>query len=62
MIYLPTCSHSLHRAFNDLLKTDCAEFGVDEDYIIGDTIPDEWQQRVDNVVGGIAQTEGAASL
>ena len=52
----------MHRAFNDLLKTDRTQFGVDEDYVIGDTIPDEWQQRVDNVVGGIAQAEGPASL
>ena len=52
--YLQIYLHFAPRAFNDLLKTDRAQFGVDEDYVIGDTIPDEWQQRVDNVVGGIA--------
>lgn len=49
------------RAFNDLLKTDRAQFGVGEDYVIGDTIPDEWQQRVDSVVGGIAQAGEAVA-
>ena len=51
----------MRRAFNDLLKSDRAQFGADEDYDIADTIPDDWQQRVDNVVGGIAQAEGPAS-
>ena len=40
------------RAFNDILKVDRAKFGTDEDYVIADTIPDEWQQRVDNAVAG----------
>ena len=40
------------RAFNDILKVDRAKFGTDEDYVITDTIPDEWQQRVDNAVAG----------
>ncbi len=40
------------RAFNDILKTDRARYGASEDYVINDVIADEWQQRVDNVVGG----------
>lgn len=40
------------RAFNDLLKTDRIQYGAGEDYAIGDTVPDEWQQRVDSVVAG----------
>ena len=40
------------RAFNDILKTDRARYGTSEDYVISDVIADEWQQRVDNVVGG----------
>ena len=42
------------RAFNEILKLDRAKYGADEDYVIGDTVPDDWQQRVDDVVGGIA--------
>lgn len=45
--------HLTYRAFNELLKTDRAQFGADEDYVIADTIADEWQQRVDNAVGRI---------
>ena len=40
------------RAFNDILKADRSKFGADEDYVIVDTIPDEWQQRVDDAVAG----------
>jgi len=25
----------------------------EQDYVIGDTVPDEWQQRVDDVVAGM---------
>ena len=42
----------MHRGFTDILKNDRAQYGVGEDYVIGDVIADEWQQRVDNVVGG----------
>lgn len=42
----------VYRAFNDLLKTDRALYGADEDYVIGDVIPDQWQQRVDNAIAG----------
>ena len=45
----------MHRAFNDILKADRSKFGADEDYIITDTIPDEWQQRVDNAVAGTVE-------
>lgn len=51
----------MDRAFNDLLKTDRAQFGVGEDYVIGDTIPDELQQRVDSVVGGTAHAGEAVA-
>ncbi|CAA7262374.1 unnamed protein product [Cyclocybe aegerita] len=43
----------LCRAFNEILKIDRATYGVAEEYVIGDTVPDEWQQRVDDVVAGI---------
>lgn len=46
--------HLTYRAFNELLKTDRAQFGADEDYVITDTIADEWQQRVDNAVAGLS--------
>lgn len=49
------CLHFMHRAFTDLLKTDRTQYGAGEDYVIGDMIADEWQQRIDNVVAGIAQ-------
>ncbi|KJA15036.1 hypothetical protein HYPSUDRAFT_149645, partial [Hypholoma sublateritium FD-334 SS-4] len=45
------------RGFTDILKNDRALYGVDEDYVIGDVIADEWQQRVDNVVGGSGDAE-----
>ena len=48
----------IYRAFNDILKTDRARYGTGEDYVITDVIADEWQQRVDNVVGGV-DTEDA---
>ena len=44
--------HFMYRGFTDILKNDRAQYGVGEDYVIGDVIADEWQQRVDNVVGG----------
>jgi hypothetical protein len=34
------------------LKVDRATYGAGEDYVIADTIADEWQQRVDDVVVG----------
>ena len=40
------------RAFRDILKTDKENYGVGEDYEIGDVIADDWQQTVDDVVGG----------
>ena len=45
------------RAFNEILKTDRTTFGADDDYVIGDVIPDELQQRVDAVVAGTAYEE-----
>lgn len=40
------------RAFNEILKVDRATYGACEDYVIADTVADEWQQRVDDVVAG----------
>ncbi|KDR65967.1 hypothetical protein GALMADRAFT_217270 [Galerina marginata CBS 339.88] len=40
------------RIFRDVLKTDRQTYGMDEDYEIGDVVADDWQQRVDDVVGG----------
>ncbi|KDR65174.1 hypothetical protein GALMADRAFT_44440, partial [Galerina marginata CBS 339.88] len=40
------------RIFRDALKTDRQTYGVGEDYEIGDVVADDWQQRVDDVVGG----------
>jgi hypothetical protein len=40
------------RAFNGILKADRLKFGTGEEYVIGDTVVDEWQQHVDNVVLG----------
>ena len=42
----------IYRAFTDLLKKDRGLYGADEDYVITDVVADDWQQRVDNVVGG----------
>lgn len=50
----------MHRAFNDILKADRSKFGADEDYVIADTIPDEWQQRVDNAVAGTPEDVAGA--
>ena len=44
--------HIVCRAFNEILKLDRAKYGSNDDYTIGDTIADEWQQRVDEVVAG----------
>ena len=38
--------------FNNILKNDRARFDVGEDYEIGDTVADEWQQCIDDVVVG----------
>ena len=43
----------LYRGFTEILKKDRTQYGAGEDYVIGDVIADEWQQRVDNVVGGL---------
>ncbi|KAF8957492.1 hypothetical protein BDZ97DRAFT_1762884 [Flammula alnicola] len=40
------------KAFNAILKADRQLYGADEDYEIKDTLPDEFQQRVDDVVSG----------
>jgi len=40
------------KAFNEILKIDRATYGAAEDYVIADTVPDAWQQRVDDVVAG----------
>lgn len=55
-----SCAHGLKfqnicRAFRDILKTDRETYGVGEDYEIVDLVADEWQEQVDNVVGGILQ-------
>ncbi|KJA14234.1 hypothetical protein HYPSUDRAFT_208899 [Hypholoma sublateritium FD-334 SS-4] len=47
------------RGFTDILKNDRALYGAGEDYVIGDVIADEWQQRVDNVIGGAEDVAGA---
>ncbi|KJA14957.1 hypothetical protein HYPSUDRAFT_149710, partial [Hypholoma sublateritium FD-334 SS-4] len=44
------------KAFNEVLRLDRAKYGADDEYIIGDTITDEWQQRVDEVVAGTSDT------
>jgi hypothetical protein len=49
------CLH-LCRAFTEILKADRAKFGVGDEHIIGDTVADEWQRRVDDVVAGTADT------
>jgi len=45
------------RAFNEILETDRTTFGADDDYDIGDVVPDELQQRVDAAVAGTAYEE-----
>jgi hypothetical protein len=45
-----------HRAFNEILKTDRQTYGSDQEYEIGDTVADEWQQRVDDVILGPTAT------
>jgi hypothetical protein len=48
------------RAFNEILRVDRAKYGAGEDYEIADTIADEWQQRVDDVVaGGVVASIGS---
>ena len=47
------CWYSTYRAFTELLKTDRDLYGMDEDYVITDVVADDWQQHVDNVVGGL---------
>lgn len=47
-----TSASKVARAFNQILKEDRATYGTAEDYEIADTVVDEWQQRVDDVVGG----------
>lgn len=49
----------LCRAFKTILMNDRATYGVGEDYEIGDLINNEWQQRVDDVVAGILEQQGA---
>jgi len=39
------------RAFNRILKEDHAAYGAEEDYEIPDTVANEWQQHIDNVIG-----------
>jgi len=34
------------------LKVDHATYGAGEDYVIADTVADEWQQRIHDVVMG----------
>jgi hypothetical protein len=41
-----------YRAFNEILKADRTKFGVGEEYVIGDSGADEWQQHVDDVITG----------
>ncbi len=41
-------------------KLTVSKFGADEDYVITDTIPDEWQQRVDNAVAGTPEDTAGA--
>jgi hypothetical protein len=45
-------NQGLLMVFNKILKEDRALYGHEDDYVIGDIVPDEWQQRVDDVVGG----------
>jgi hypothetical protein len=45
----------LSRAFKTILKTDRDTYGIGDDYQIGDFVGNEWQQRVDDVVAGVAE-------
>lgn len=54
LLWLFTDIPNIYRAFRDILKTDRETYGSGEDYDIADVVADEWQQRVDDVVGGIS--------
>jgi hypothetical protein len=43
-------TYIIRREFNKFLKVDRAKYGVGENYVIEDTVTDEWQRRVDDVV------------
>ena len=45
-----------HRAFNEILKTDHQTYGSDQEYEIGDTVANEWQQGVGYVILGPTTT------
>jgi hypothetical protein len=34
------------------LSTDCTQFSAEDDYVIGDSVADEFQQLVDDIVVG----------
>jgi len=38
--------------FNEILKADWLKFGTGEEYAIGDTVVDKWQQHINDVVSG----------
>ena len=42
----------IFRAFQAILKADCAQYGMDKDYGIGDAIASDWQQHIDDAVAG----------
>ncbi|KAF9470071.1 hypothetical protein BDN70DRAFT_89778, partial [Pholiota conissans] len=48
------CNRRVVRAFRDILNTDRSTYGAGEDYEIGDVIPNDWQQKVDDVIAGAA--------
>ncbi len=56
LISLLILTYCICRAFNEILRLDRAKYGSNDDYTIGDTIADEWQQRVDEVVAGTPDT------
>ena len=41
-----------YRVFNEILKADWLKFGTGEEYAIGDTVVDKWQQHINDVVSG----------
>ena len=44
-------------AFKKILDMDRATYGIGKDYEIGDTVSNELQQRVDDVVAGISEQQ-----
>lgn len=41
------------RAFDQVLGQDQLTYGADDDYEIGDTVPSNLQQEVDDIISGV---------